>query len=105
MFVDYMKRCLEEKSFFPIDYWIVTTVDSSARSSGNHGTILSSTSFEQSPELRRITDVSTWYFRGAIWNAAFTVSLREKTNEKFFSSKKKKFLFEKDWLRLPKKAF
>lgn len=60
---------------FPIDYWIMTIGVSSERSSGNHGTISSSTSFEQSPELGRKIVVSIWDIRGMVWNAALTDAL------------------------------
>ena len=60
-----------------INYWLVTTAASSMKSSGFHGNISSSTSFEQSHELRRIMDVSSWCLRGANWNAAFTESLKK----------------------------
>jgi hypothetical protein len=71
--VDYLKGSL----FFPIDYWIITAVVSSAKSSGNQGNISSSTSFEQSPEIRRRADVSICCFRGTDWNAALTEPLKK----------------------------
>lgn len=96
----------KNETFIPVDHWMVTTVESSVKSSGNHGNISSSTSLEQSLGFRRIDEASRWYFRGTGRNAALTVVLKErKTKISHFWKKRKRWTnSRKDWLRLPKKA-
>ena len=82
---------MKKKPFSFLDnYWIVTIVVSSAKSSGNHGNISSSTSFEQSPELRRMIDVSSWNRRGTVWNAALTVVLKSNNEHEELRNQNKK---------------